>query len=110
VLIIFESSLGAFLLITLYLIYRIITFVYHLFSALAKSNHKCIQPCYFPLLFKTGAQKVKMCWNSSKRSSRLRVAPVAVPVVFWSFLLFCFHLKVILVFRDIIYAIIILYS
>jgi hypothetical protein len=40
-----------------------------------------------------------MDWNSSTRSSRLRVAPVAVPVV----------LRVILVFKDIIYVIIILY-
>jgi hypothetical protein len=29
-----------------------------------------------------------MDWNSSMRSSRLRVAPVVVPVVLWSLLLF----------------------
>jgi hypothetical protein len=43
------------------------------------------------------------------RSSRLCVAPVVVPVVLWSLLLFRFT-GVVLVFRDIIYVIIILYS
>jgi hypothetical protein len=33
---------------------------------------------------------VKMDWNSLTRSSRLCVAPVVVPVVSWSLLLFCF--------------------
>jgi hypothetical protein len=35
-LIIYESSIGAFLLIALYLIYLIITFTRHLFPALAE--------------------------------------------------------------------------
>jgi hypothetical protein len=35
-LIIHESSLGAFLLATLYLIYLVITFAYHLFPTLAE--------------------------------------------------------------------------
>jgi hypothetical protein len=35
-LIINESSVGAFLLTALYLIYLVITFTYHLFSALAE--------------------------------------------------------------------------
>jgi hypothetical protein len=34
----------------------------------------------FPLLLKPAAQKVKMYWNSSIRSSRLHITPVAVPV------------------------------
>jgi hypothetical protein len=54
------------------------------------SLHKCTQPCYFPLLLKPATQKEKMEWNSSTRSSRLRVAPDAVPVELWSLLLFCF--------------------
>jgi hypothetical protein len=33
---ILESSVGAFLLTTLYLIYLVITFTYHLFTALAE--------------------------------------------------------------------------
>jgi hypothetical protein len=35
-LIIYESCIGAFLLTTLYLIYLIITFTYHLFPAVAE--------------------------------------------------------------------------
>jgi hypothetical protein len=52
-----------------------------LFLHLLSTNHKCTQPCYFPLLLKPAAQKERMDWNSSTRSSRLRVAPVVVPVV-----------------------------
>jgi hypothetical protein len=48
---------------------------------LLSTNHKCTQPCYFPLLLKPAAQKEKMDCNSSTRSFRLHVAPVAVPVV-----------------------------
>jgi hypothetical protein len=51
-----------------------------LFLHLLSTNHKCIQPCYFSLLFKSAAQKEKMDWNSSTKSSRLRVAPVAIPM------------------------------
>jgi hypothetical protein len=57
---------------------------------LLSTNHKYTQPSYFPLLLKPAAQKEKMDWNSLMRSSRLCVAPVAVPVVLWSLLLFCF--------------------
>jgi hypothetical protein len=53
-----------------------IIYLLHLLS----TNHKCTQPCYFPLLLKPGAQKEKMDWNSSMRSSRLGVASVAVLV------------------------------
>jgi hypothetical protein len=60
-----------------------------LFLHLLSTNHKCTEPCYFPLLLKPAAQKEKMDCNSSMRSFRLRVAPVAVPVELWSLLLFC---------------------
>jgi hypothetical protein len=90
VLINLESSIGAFLLTTLCLIYLVIIFTFHLFTALPEYNHKCTQPCYFPLLLKHVAQKEKMGWNSSTRSSMLRGAPVIVPVMLWSLLLFCF--------------------
>jgi hypothetical protein len=50
------------------------------FMHLLSNNHKYTQPCYFPLLLKHAAQKEKMDLNSSARSSRLRVALVAVPV------------------------------
>jgi hypothetical protein len=54
------------------------------------TNHKCTQPCYFPLVLKPVAQKERMDQNSSMRSSRLRVASVVIPVVLWSLPLFCF--------------------
>jgi hypothetical protein len=57
---------------------------------LLSTNHKYTQPCYFLLLLKPAAQKEKMDWNSSMRSSRLCVVSVAVPVVLWSLPLFCF--------------------
>jgi hypothetical protein len=50
----------------------------------------CTQPCYFPLLLKLAAQKEKMDWNSSTKSFRLRVAPVAIPVELWSLPMLCF--------------------
>jgi hypothetical protein len=82
------QSYALFLLtITLHIIY---------FLHLLSTNHKCTQPCYFPLLLKPAAQKEKMDWNSSMRSSRLRVALVAIPVVLWSLPLFRFtesHLR-----------------
>jgi hypothetical protein len=59
-----------------------------LFLHLLSTNHKCTQPCYFPLLLKPTTQKERMDWNSSMRSSRLRVDPVDIPVVLWSLPLF----------------------
>jgi hypothetical protein len=76
-----------------------------LFLHLLSTNHKCTQPCHFPLLLKPAAQKEMMGWNSSMRSSRLRVASVVIPVVLWSL-----SLKIVIVFRDTIFVIIILYS
>jgi hypothetical protein len=61
-----------------------------LFMHMLNINHKCTQPCYFLLLLKPAAQKEKIVWNSSMRSSRLRVAPVAVPMELWSLPLFRF--------------------
>jgi hypothetical protein len=57
---------------------------------LLSTNHKCTQSYYFPLLLNPTTQKEKMNWNYSTRSSRLRVAPIAVPVVLWSLPLFHF--------------------
>jgi hypothetical protein len=89
VLIIGESSIGAisayhFILVLSLLLPGIII----LFLYLLSTNHECTQPCYFPLLLKPAAQKEKMDWNSSMKSSRLYVAPVAVPVELWSLPLF----------------------
>jgi hypothetical protein len=60
-----------------------------LFLHLLSTNHKCTQPCYFPLLLKPAAQKERMDWNSLMRSSMLRVTLVVIPVVLWSLPLFC---------------------
>jgi 1,4-dihydroxy-2-naphthoate octaprenyltransferase len=76
-------------LITLFTV--LLPFAYHFILALAKYHHRCTQTCYFLLLYKPTAQKVKMVMkNSSMRSSRLCAASVAIPVVLWSLLLFCF--------------------
>jgi hypothetical protein len=91
VLIIGESSIGAFFA------YHFITVlslllpcIIILFLHLLSTNHKCTQSCYFPLLLKPAAQKEKIDGNSSMRSSRLRVAPVVIPVELWSLPLFYF--------------------
>jgi hypothetical protein len=77
--------LQAYTLFTLIISSHIIFFL-HLLS----TNHKCTQPYYFPLLPKPAAQKEKLDGNSLTMSSRLRVAPVAVPMELWSLPLFCF--------------------
>jgi hypothetical protein len=89
VLIIGESSIGAifayhFILVLSLLLPGIIILFLHLLS----TNHKCTQSCYFLLLLKPAAQKEKMDWNSLTRSSRLRVAPIAIPVELWNLPLF----------------------
>jgi hypothetical protein len=89
VLIIGESCLGAFLLILLLQFYP----CYYL--ALPFYFRTCWVPtisvlnhAIFPLLLKPTTQKERIDWNSLTRSSRLRVAPVVVPVVLWSLPLF----------------------
>jgi hypothetical protein len=67
----------------------LLPYIIILFLHLLSTNHKCTQPCYFLLLLKSAAQKEKINWNSSTRSSGLRVAPVVVHVVLWSLSLFC---------------------
>jgi MFS-type transporter involved in bile tolerance (Atg22 family) len=89
VLIVGESSIGAisayhFITVLSSLLPCIIILFLHVLS----TNHMCTQPCYFPLLLKPAAQKEKMDCNSSTRSSRLRVALVAVPMELWSLPLF----------------------
>jgi hypothetical protein len=59
----------------------LLSYIIILFLHLLSTNHKCTQSCYFFLLLKPAAQKEGMDWNSSTRSSRLRVVPVVIPVV-----------------------------
>jgi hypothetical protein len=81
-----QILLSIFITVLSLLLHCIIILFLHLLS----TNHKCTQPCYFPLLLKPAAQKAKMDWNSSTKGSRLRVALVAVPVELWSLPLFRF--------------------
>jgi hypothetical protein len=75
-----------------------------LFLHLLSINHKCIQPCYFPMLYKPTTQKVKMVMkNSLMRSSRLCAAPVAVPMELWSLPLFCFAREPLSLWRHYLY-------
>jgi hypothetical protein len=90
-LIIGELSTGAisaysFIIVLSFLLPYIIILFLHLLS----TNHKCTQPCYFPLLLKPTAQKKKVEWNSSTKSSKLCVALVAVLLELWSLPLFRF--------------------
>jgi hypothetical protein len=82
-LIINESSVGVFLLTALYLIYLVIPLHINYFLHLLSTNHKCTQPCYFPMLLKPAAQKLKKIWDSSMRSSRQAITPGRLPVEFW---------------------------
>jgi hypothetical protein len=59
-----------------------------LFLYLLSTNRNCTQPCYFPLLLKLAAQKEKVDWNSSMRSSKLHVTPITIHVELWSLPLF----------------------
>jgi hypothetical protein len=88
-----ESSLSAFLLTALYCIYLDIIVAYHLFPALAEYQPQV----YSSLLFSPATQT---CYVLHRLPS------------LWSYGVFrCFiSLRVIIVFRDTIYVIIILYS
>jgi hypothetical protein len=61
VLIIGESSIGAisayYFILVLFLL---LSYIIILFMHLLSTNHKCTQPCYFPVLLKPAAQKEKM--------------------------------------------------
>jgi hypothetical protein len=48
-------------------------------------NHKCTQHCYFPLLLKPAAQKMRMVWNSLTRSSRLALPLLHILVDYGAF-------------------------
>jgi hypothetical protein len=88
-LIIGESCIGAFLLSLL------LQFYPYCYLALSFYSCTCWVPtisvlnlAISPLLLKPTAQKERMDWNSSMRSSRLRVASVVVTMVLWSLPLF----------------------
>jgi hypothetical protein len=41
---------------------------YHYFLYLLSINYKCTQLCYFPLLYKPAAKKLKKIWDFSMSS------------------------------------------
>jgi hypothetical protein len=109
VLIIGESSISA---ISAYYIITVLSLflpcIIILFLHLLSTNHMCTQPCYFPLLLKPSAQKEKVDWNSLR--GVLGYVLTQLPLL-WSYGVFHYSvlLRVIIVFRDITYVIIILY-
>jgi hypothetical protein len=89
VLIIGESCIGAFLLLLLLQFYTCCYLALSFYSCTCWVPTKSVlNLAIFPLLLKPATQKERMDWNSST-SSRLRVAPVVIPVALWSFALFC---------------------
>jgi hypothetical protein len=48
---------------------------YHIFAHMLSTNHKCTQPCYFPMILKHAAQKLKKVCDSSMRCSRQAITP-----------------------------------
>jgi hypothetical protein len=54
-----------------------------LFLHLLSTNHKCTQPCYFPLLYKPAAQKLKKIWSTLIWCSRRAITPGQFPVELW---------------------------
>jgi hypothetical protein len=55
---------------------------YHYFLYMLSTNHKCTQPCYFLLLYKPAAQKLKENLDSLM-SSRRSITPSRLSVVLW---------------------------
>jgi hypothetical protein len=82
----------------------LLPYIIILFLHLVSTNHKCTQPCYFPLLLR------RRRWTGILRRRFLRyVLPQFL--FLWSYGVFrcSVSLRVIIVFRDIIYIINILY-
>jgi hypothetical protein len=78
-----------------YSAYNLITFYLVIVLCISFISYTCyvstisvLNLVIFSLLLKPTAQKEKMDWNSSTRSSRLCAALVAIPVVLWSLPLF----------------------
>jgi hypothetical protein len=53
------------------------------FLHLLITNHKCTQPCYFPLPLTPAAQKLKKIWSTSIWCSSRAIAPSRLPVELW---------------------------
>jgi hypothetical protein len=64
---------------------------YHYLLHLLSTNHKCTQPCYFLLLYKLAAQKLKEILDSLMRSSRRAITPVNCLWSYGVFPLLCYQ-------------------
>jgi hypothetical protein len=53
------------------------------FLHLLSTNHKCTQPCYFPLPLKPAAHKLKKIWSTLIWWSRRAIALGRLHVVLW---------------------------
>jgi hypothetical protein len=79
-----ESSIGVFSAFNLIIALPLILYPsYHDFLHLLSTNHKCTQPCYFLLLYKPAAQKLKEILDSLMRSSRRVITPGRLHVELW---------------------------
>jgi hypothetical protein len=83
----------------------LLPYIIILFLHLLSTNHKCTQPCYFPLLLRMRR------WTGILRQGVLGYVLPRLPFL-WSYGVFrcSVSLRVVIVFRDITYVIIILYS
>jgi hypothetical protein len=61
----------------------ILYLAYHYFLYLLSTNHKCTQPCYFLLLYKPAAQKLKEILYSLMMSSRRAITHGRLLVELW---------------------------
>jgi hypothetical protein len=61
----------------------LLPYIIILFLHLLSTNHKCAQPCYFPLLYKPAAQKLKKIWSTLILCSRRAITPGRLPVELW---------------------------
>jgi hypothetical protein len=102
-----SQSIGAFLYYTVTLLLPCIII---LFLHLLSINHKCIQYCYFSLLYKPVVQKLKMDSNSSMGEFYVLRCPGYYSCIVLEPSIVLLRKRVILLFRDIIYVIIIFYS
>jgi hypothetical protein len=109
-LIIGESSISAnstypFITVLSLLLPCIIILFLHLLS----TNHKCAQPCYFPCCSNLLLRRRR--WSGILRLGVLGYILPRLPFL-WSHRVFCYFilLRVVIVFRNITYIIIILYS
>jgi hypothetical protein len=61
----------------------LLSYIIILFLHLLSTNHKCTQPCYFLLLYKHAAQKLKKIWSTSIWCSSQVITLGRLPIELW---------------------------